>query len=127
VTARQLVYELHKNLSAPDIFTPFGATDQPASGNTIGVMATVSGWTFDDVSVAKVEILVDGVVDGTASYGSSRPDVAGTFPHAPVNIGFSYSLDTTKYSNGAHTLNVRVTDSSGNIAVFPDVGVTVGN
>ena len=76
---------------------------------------------------AKVEILVDGVVDGTASYGSSRPDVAGSFPRAPVNIGFSYALDTSKYGNGAHILNVRVTDSSGNVAVFPDVGVTVGN
>jgi len=127
VTARQFVYELHDRLSSADIFTPLGATDQPSPGSTIGGVTTVSGWTFDDVSVAKVEILVDGVVDGTAGYGSSRPDVAGTYPHAPVNIGFSYSLDTAKYSNGTHTLNVRATDSSGNVAVFPDVGVTVGN
>jgi hypothetical protein len=44
-----------------------------------------------------------------------------------VNIGFSYLLNTAKYSNGAHTLNVQATDSSGNVAVFPDVGVTVAN
>src|SRR2546428_837937 len=109
--------------SPADIFTPFGATDQPSAGSTVGVITTLSGWSFDDVSVAKVEILVDGVVDGTASYGSSRPDVAGTYPGAPVNIGFSYLLNTAKYSNGAHTLNVQATDSSGNVAVFPDVGV----
>ena len=127
VSARQLVYELHKSLSPADIFTPFGATDQPSAGSTVGGITTVSGWSFDDVSVAKVEILVDGVVDGTASYGSSRPDVAGTYPGASVNIGFSYLLNTAKYGNGPHTLNVRATDSSGNVSVFPDVGVTVGN
>jgi hypothetical protein len=127
VTARQLVYELHKSLSPADIFTPFGATDQPSAGSTVGGITTVSGWSFDDASVAKVEILVDGVVDGTASYGSSRPDVAGTYPGAPVNIGFSYLLNTAKYGNGTHSLNVRATDSSGNVSVFPDVGVTVGN
>jgi len=127
VSARQLVYELHKSLSPADIFTPFGATDQPSAGSTVGGITTVSGWSFDDASVAKVEILVDGVVDGTASYGSSRPDVAGTYPGAPVNIGFSYLLNTAKYGNGTHTLNVRATDSSGNVSVFPDVGVTVGN
>ncbi len=127
VSARQLVYELHKSLSSADIFTPFGATDQPSAGSTVGGITTVSGWSFDDASVAKVEILVDGVVDGTASYGSSRPDVAGTYPGAPVNIGFSYLLNTAKYGNGTHTLNVRATDSSGNVSVFPDVGVTVGN
>ena len=94
---------------------------------SFGGITTVSGWSLDDASVAKVEILVDGVVDGTASYGSSRPDVAGTYPGAPVNIGFSYLLNTAKYGNGTHTLNVRATDSSGNVSVFPDVGVTVGN
>jgi hypothetical protein len=77
--------------------------------------------------VAKVEILVDGTVDGTASYGSPRPDVATGYPGVPVNIGFSYALSTTKYSNGSHTLNVRATDSSGNVAVFPNINVTVSN
>ena len=49
------------------------------------------------------------------------------FLNAPLNCGFSYSLDTAKYSNGRHTLNVRVTDTSGNVAVFPTVAVTVSN
>jgi hypothetical protein len=70
---------------------------------------------------------VDGAVDGTASYGATRPDIPAVFPHAPASVGFSYPLDTTKYPNAAHTLNVRVTDSSGNVAVFADVPVTVCN
>jgi hypothetical protein len=79
----------------------------------------VAGWTFSNTNVAKIEILVDGVLDGKTSYGSPRPDVASVYPNAPYNIGFSYSLITSNYRNGPHILNVRVTDTSGNVAVFP--------
>jgi len=127
VSARQIIYDLHQRLTAPAIFTPIGSTDVPAGGNTITGVATVSGWTFGTVPVAKVEILVDGTVDGTASYGSPRPDVATGYPGVPVNIGFSYPLNTTRYSNGLHTLNVRATDSSGNVAILRNVQVTVAN
>ena len=127
-TAREIVYQLHQDHGAPpDIFTPYGTTDVPAPGSMISGVTPVEGWTFDDVNVGKVEILVDGTVDGTASYGSSRQDVADAYPHASANVGFSYSLDTTRYGNGPHVLNVRVTDGAGNVAMFPDVRVTVGN
>lgn len=126
-TARQIVYDLHQHLSAPDIFSPFGNTDTPSLGGTVSGITPVEGWAFDDAKVATVEIMVDGIVNGTANYGSSRPDVADVFPHAPVNVGFSYSLDTTNLPNGPHVLNVRVTDTAGNVALFPDVRVTVAN
>jgi len=127
VSARHIIYDLHQRLIAPAIFMPIGSTDVPAGGSTITGVTTVGGWTFGTVHVAKVEILVDGRVDGTASYGSPRPDVATGYPSAPVSIGFSYPLNTTRYSNGPHTLNVRATDSSGNVAVLPNVKVTVAN
>lgn len=125
--ARRIVYDLHQQLSAPDIFPPFGSTDAPSPGSTIGGITPVDGWAFDDVNVARVEIMVDGTLNGPANYGSPRPDVADVFPHAPVNIGFSYSLDTTKLPSGPHILNVRVTDTAGNVAVFPDERVMVEN
>jgi len=125
-TARQIADQLHQSLSTPDIFTPTGALDVPSPGSTVSGVTSVNGWTFDDVKVSSVEILVDGVVDGMAVYGSPR-DVTGTYPHAPANIEYSYSLATTKYHNGTHILNTRVTDSSGNVAVFADVAVTISN
>lgn len=127
VSARQIIYDLHRGLTAPDIFVPLGSTDAPSGGSTITGVTIVGGWTFGTVNVAQVEILVDGAVAGTASYGSTRPDVATGYPGVPVNIGFSYPLNTTRYSNGPHTLNVRATDSSGNVAVLPNVKVTVSN
>jgi len=87
----------------------------------------VGGWAFDDAKVAKVEILVDSVLEGTANYGLPRPDVAGTYPHASANIGFSYSLDSTKFGDGPHIVNTRVTDNSGNVAVLSDLIITVSN
>jgi N-acetylmuramoyl-L-alanine amidase len=67
------------------------------------------------------------VLAGSANYGGSRPDVANDWPHAPTNIGFSFSLNTTTYTNGLHVISVRATDTSGNVAVLPDVPVTVQN
>jgi Bacterial Ig domain len=125
--ARQIVYQLHQNLMIPDIFAPFENIDQPPAGSKVSGVTLVSGWAFDDVKVSKVQILIDRVVDGTANYGLPRPDVQQTFPSAPVNVGFSYSLDTTKYTNGTHTLNVQAIDSSGNIALTPDEQIVISN
>jgi Bacterial Ig domain len=127
--ARQTVYNLHQTLvPPPNIFAALGSTDVPSPGSTLSGAVTVGGWAFfANANLATVEILVDKMLDGPASYGSPRPGVADTFFHAPVNIGFSYSLDTTKYANGPHTLNVRVTDANGSASIFSDVAVTVSN
>jgi len=127
IQARQIIYQLHQSLDIPDIFAPFANIDQPSAGGTLAGLAPVSGWAFDDVKVAKVEIFIDGVADGVADYGSPRPDVQAVYPSSPINVGFSYSLNTTKYTNGPHTLNVRATDSSGNIALTPDDPLVVSN
>jgi len=126
-SARQIVYELHQPASAPDLFAPFGATDTPMPGSNVSGVIQVAGWAFDDGNVTKVEILVDGTADGAANYGSPRPDVAAAYPHAPTNVGYSYALNTAKYSNGTHLVNVRVTDAAGNVAVLADIRVSATN
>jgi hypothetical protein len=125
--ARQVVYQLHQSLTIPDLFAPYETVDQPAAGSTVKGATLVSGWAFDDGMVSTVEILIDGVRDGTAHYADPRPDVSAVYPFSPLNVGFSYSWDTTKYSNGPHKLNIRVTDSAGNVAVSPDALITVAN
>ena len=126
--ARTIVYQLHQTVPAPDISAPLENLDLPAPGATLSGVATVSGWAFDDVMVSKVEILIDGVVDGTADYGQPRPDVAQAFPNlSPVNVGFTYSLTTTKFTNGMHLLTIRSTDTSNNFALSLPVMVTVAN
>jgi hypothetical protein len=125
--ARQVIYDLHNTLPAADIFTPIGTVDAPVPNAQLTGITSVAGWAFDDTAVAKVDIYVDDVLAGSANYGGSRPDVANDWPHAPTNIGFSFSLNTTTYTNGLHVISVRATDTSGNVAVLPDVPVTVQN
>lgn len=126
-TARRVIYDLHQSFEESNVFTPFGSLDAPASNAVLSGMTTVSGWALAVDSVAKVEVLVDGTVDGLATYGLSRPDIPVVYPNAPVNVGFTDSLDSSKYSNGAHILNIRVTDSSGNIGIFANRNITISN
>jgi hypothetical protein len=125
--ARAAIYDLKNSLPPSDIFTPFGFVDSPTPNSQLAGMVTVAGWTFGTVAVSKVEVHMDGVLAGAATYGTARPDVATVYPNAPTNVGYQYSLDTSKYLNGTHTLEVEVTDSSGHIAVFPRVTVEVRN
>jgi hypothetical protein len=125
--ARQVVYDLHNQVHTTDIFTPFGAVDAPAINQQLTGMSNVAGWAFDNVAVSRVDVFVDGILAGTATYGGSRPDVGQDFPNAPRAIGFNFSLDTNGYTNGAHTLQVRAVDSSGNAALLPDVAIGIQN
>lgn len=68
-------------------------------------------------TVSKVEVLIDGVTDGTASYGQPRPDVQLVYADSPINVGFTYSLNTAAYPGGMH--RIRLADSNGNVAVAP--------
>ena len=75
---------------------------------------------------AKIEILVDGAVSGTAQYGFSRTDVKRVYPaYNNENAGYEYMLDTTKLSNGKHTITIRATSKTGKVTTLPGRTVTV--
>jgi hypothetical protein len=71
--------------------------------------------------MSSVDVLVDGVLYGTASYGGpggKRPDACAVFPSSPdcPFVGWNLAVDTTLFSNGSHTLEVTGTSASGNRA-----------
>jgi uncharacterized protein (TIGR03437 family) len=90
--------------------------DSPANGSTVSGIAGVAGWAVsDNAAISNVQVLVDGVLKGTAVYGWSRPDVCtalGTRPGCP-NVGWGYVLNTTQLSDGTHTLAITATTASG--------------
>ena len=122
-----MVYDLHNRITVNDTITPFGGVDQPQPNAPLSGKVDVMGWAFDDSAVDKVNVYVDGVLAGTATYGSSRPDIPIAFPNAPENVGFTFALDTHPYPNGSHTIEVRAFDPTGNIAVFPPIPVMIQN
>ncbi len=125
--ARQVIYDLHNHITVSDIMTPLAVVEQPLANSEVSGRVNVSGWAMDDTAVTNVDVYVDGVLAGNATYGGSRSDVGKDFPHAPVAIGYGFLLDTSQYGNGAHTIEVRVLESSGNLAVLPHVPVSVQN
>jgi hypothetical protein len=125
--ARQVIYDLHNNIPPVDISTPNTTLDTPIPNQQLSGTFSVAGWAFDDTAVAKVDVYVDGTLAGTATYGISRPDVARDWPNAPQNVGFTFSLNTATFPNGNHTIQVKATDATGNVAVQPGVPVTIQN
>ena len=82
----------------------------PAAGNVLGTI-NVTANASDNVSVAGVQFLVDGVNLGTE-------DIA-----AP----YSVSWNTLSTANGNHTLTAVARDASGNTATSTGVTVAVSN
>ena len=125
-SARQTIYALHQELTLPDTMAPVGSLDTPGQNAHLSNSVHVSGWTFDNVAVSKVEISVDSVIVGQAMYGLARPDVVAVYPGVP-NPGYDFSLDTTNLIDGPHKIAVSVTDTSNNVTMFGPVPVIVDN
>lgn len=101
---------------------PFGSFGGIVGGGNGGAgVIPLHGWALDDDGVAAVDIVVDGLVVGRATYGRSRPGVAQSFPGFPDSdlAGFAFQLDTTRYLNGLHTVTARVRSFSGEVADLP--------
>jgi hypothetical protein len=82
----------------------------PANNQTVSGTITVSGNASDSVGVSSVTMRVDNVyiaTDTTAPY--------------------SFGLDTTKYSNGTHTIVLRAFDAANNMGESATVTVKVDN
>lgn len=87
------------------------AIDAPGSQAGLSGTQTFSGWAIDKLSsIARVEISVDGVSYGQATYGVSRTDVCNAYPGRPgcPNVGWAVTFNTAELGNGTHTLSVTV-------------------
>jgi hypothetical protein len=104
-TSAQVVVTVVRDTTPPSV-----SLTAPTDGATLMGSVTLSADATDDIGVSKVEFLLDGsllATDTTAPYSSS--------------------WNTKSAANGSHTLSVRATDSSGNVATSATVSVTVDN
>jgi hypothetical protein len=112
---------------------PFGTIDTPAQGSTASGSAYVNfGWALTPLpnmialNGSTIEVFVDNVPLGHPVYNNYRADIATLFPgyknsgvlNMPMDggaVGYFY-IDTTKLSNGLHTIAWSASDSAGNTA-----------
>ena len=101
-----------------------GAIDSPVDGATVSGYVRVIGFALNGNQISSIDIYVDGTDESnrvTAPGGIKltlpRPDVMQAFPSylgtAAGNPGFEGSFKASLYSNGSHTVYVRVTDVTG--------------
>jgi hypothetical protein len=101
---------------------PFGSFGGIVGGGNAGAgLIPLHGWALDDNGVQAVDILVDGLLAGRATYGRARAGVTDKFPGYPDSAlpGFAFELDTTHYLNGLHTVSVRVRSKAGEVVFLP--------
>jgi len=92
-----------------------GDIEQPYDGQLFSGTMRIKGWALDWEGVNFVQVYVDGVNVGTATYGLVRSILTPVFPGYPDALapGWEHSFATTDFSNGEHFLEVIVTDDLG--------------
>jgi fibronectin type 3 domain-containing protein len=98
-----------------------GFIDTPKKDQVLAAdKCTISGWFLDPSGVSKIEVLIDDVVAGEATYGHSRPDVMNVFPaYNNNNSGYRYVLDLKGIPQGSHTIKIRGTGNDGRQTTLP--------
>lgn len=90
---------------------PVTSITAPANGATIsGTSQQITANATDNVAVTAVEFYVDGVKGATDNLPS-----------------YVFTMDTTKFTNGSHTLTTRAYDSAGNVTTSAPITVTIAN
>lgn len=109
-------------LAVPAEAQPFGAFGGQIGGGNAGAgVMKLFGWALDADGVAAVDVYVDGVIAGRAVYGRSRPGVTDLFPGFPDSDapGWNFALNTTRYTNGLHTVTPEVISVDGSRTQLP--------
>ncbi len=99
------------SISIPDSVIPTVSITSPSAGTTVSGTVNVAATAGDNIGVAKVQFLVDGVVQSPAD--TSAP--------------YAFSWNTTALGNGAHTIAAQSYDAAGNKSLVDSKSVTVQN
>ena len=86
------------------------AITTPAQNATLSGIAGVTASSSDNIGVTKVELYVDG-----------------TFAATTTTPPYTFSLNTTAFINGVHTLSAKSYDAAGNVGSSTNISVTMAN
>jgi len=115
---------------------PFGMMDSPAVGSTVsGRSLSVQGWVLTPqpnmipTNGSTLTLWVDGAPVGNPTYNIYREDVATLFPGYANSSGAGWmtELNTTRYSNGVHTITLVALDDAANVDGVGSRNITILN
>jgi Bacterial Ig domain len=138
---RGLVLTLVLSLFAPALLaqttTPppdfVGSLDSPDPNQTQSGMILVKGFALDPAgtNVARVDLFVDDIFQYKANQNLPRIDVVEAFPNYPgihnVAPGFQTGFLASRFSNGTHTVFVRVTTADNHVFELGRRTITIDN
>jgi len=102
---------------------PFGTIDTPDQGGAVsGTQFINFGWALAQnpncvpTDGSTMTVTVDGVTLGHPTYNQNRADLASAFPGRCNSAGAAgyFFIDTTKLTNGVHTIGWLAYDDHGN-------------
>ncbi|MGZ5053602.1 MAG: Ig-like domain-containing protein [Methylobacter sp.] len=103
---------LLENAPAADTTSPTASITTPTAGTTVtGTAVTVSANASDNIGVAGVQFILDGVNLGSEA----------------TALPYSILWNTTSATNGSHTLTAIARDTASNTTISSPVVVTVNN
>jgi hypothetical protein len=107
----------------------FGFIDGPDNGALIDGITDIFGWALDAEGISSVQIWLDGIFVGNASYGSLRPDVSSVYPGYPNSLapGWHFFLDTGLTSDGLHHVQAVAIDFFGGTSIVGERYFTIRN
>ncbi len=100
----------------------FGDLESPTVMEAMQGSEVLKGWVLDFDGVVRLNVYVDGLLDGSLTTGSPtfrmpRADLATRYPFYPTfywnYVGFEYTLDTTRYTDGVHQIVLETVDAAG--------------
>ncbi len=116
--------------------SPFGTIDTPAQGGFVSGSSYVNfGWALTPIGSqiptdgSTIWVYIDKAAVAHPVYNQYRSDVANTFPglqNSGGPVGY-YRMDTTKLTNGLHTLSWVVTDNLGHASGLGSRFINVQN
>lgn len=102
---------------------PFhGVLDMPLSQTSVVNTLKIAGWiTSDRAQIERIEIWLDGLMLGLASYGHYRADLRQLRPiQLNLNCGYGaeFEIDPNKVQPGSKILKIRIIDNKKRIKEF---------
>ncbi|MEO8035114.1 MAG: Ig-like domain-containing protein, partial [Acidobacteriota bacterium] len=108
-----------------------GSVDSPDPGQTQSGVVLVKGWAIDPGQITKIELYVDDQFQFLANTGQPRIDIIEAYPNYPgihnIGPGFTIGFLASRFSNGPHTVAVRVYTSDHGIIELGRRTITIDN